>query len=209
MKIKNSVVLVTGSAVRVGKSIATVLAQKGARVVIHYRTRRDEAEETARELETFSGHPLIVQGDISRRSDWTRMRQEILDYYGRIDVLVNSAAIFYKTPFFKISDEQWDEFLDVNLRGVFLGCQIMGEVMKQQKRGKIINIADVAAEKVWSEYIPYCVSKAGVVALTRGLAKALAPEVMVNCIAPGTVLLADEYDEEEEQRLIEKTPLKR
>lgn len=209
MNIQNSVILITGSAVRVGKTIALTLAQKGARVVIHYRTRREEAEQTAREVAEFTGAPLIVQGDVSRREDWERMRDEILAVHGQVDVLVNNAAIFYRTPLFQTTEAQWEEFMAVNLKSVFLGSRILGEVMYRQRRGKIINIADVAGERVWANYIPYCVSKAGVIALTRGLAQALAPHVLVNAIAPGTVLLAEEYDEEEEQRLIHRTPLKR
>ena len=209
MQIKESIILVTGSAIRVGRAIALLLAEKGARVIIHYRSNKEEAHRTAAEIARFASSPLVVQGNISRREDWLRMKDEVLARHGRLDVLVNCAAIFYKTPFFEINDEQWDEFLNINLKGVFLGCQIFGEVMYHQQRGKIINIADVAAEKVWSHYIPYCISKAGVTALTRGLAKALAPHVTVNAIAPGTVLLAEQYDENEEQQLIEKTPLKR
>ncbi len=210
MKIQGSVILITGSAIRVGRAIALLLAKKGAQVVIHYRGNKDAAQQTAEEIVGITGAaPLVVRGDISLRADWLQMREAVLKHHGKIDVLVNSAAIFYRTPFLQISDEQWDEILNTNLKGVFMGCQVFGEVMVQQKRGKIINIADVAAEKVWSGYIPYCVSKAGVIALTRGLAKALAPHITVNAIAPGTVLLAEEYDEAEEQQLIDKTPLKR
>ncbi len=210
MEIRGSVILITGSAVRVGRAIALLLAEKRAQVVIHYRGNNEAAQQTAGEIAGITGEtPLVVQGDISHREDWLRMREAVLKHHGKIDVLVNSAAIFYKTPFLQITDDQWDEILVTNLKGVFMGCQVFGEMMVQQKRGKIINIADVAAEKVWSGYIPYCVSKAGVIALTRGVAKALAPYVLVNAIAPGTVLLAEQYDEAEEQQLIEKTPLKR
>ncbi|HQV32798.1 MAG TPA: SDR family oxidoreductase, partial [Calditrichia bacterium] len=166
--------------------------------------------QTAAEIAAIAGEkPLVVRGDISRAGDWEAMRDAILERHGRIDILVNNAAIFYKTPFLESTESEWDHFMDVNLKGVYLGCRIMGEVMMQQQSGKIVNIADVAAERIWPSYIPYCVSKAGVVALTRGLAKALAPHVLVNAVAPGTVLLAEEYDSEEEQALIDKTPLKR
>ncbi len=209
MQVQDRVILITGSAERVGKAIALRLAKAGARVVIQYRTKAEKARETANQLAALGPAPLLVQGDISKEEDWLSMREEILTAYGRIDVLVNNAAIFYKTPFLQSTLPDWRHFLDVNLTGVYLGCRIIGEVMVRQKEGKIINIADVAAEKVWKDYIPYCVSKAGVIALTQGLAKALAPHVLVNAIAPGTVLLAEDYDEEEEHRLIERTPLQR
>ncbi|NIS38564.1 SDR family oxidoreductase [Candidatus Saccharibacteria bacterium] len=209
MKIEDSIILITGSARRVGKSIALTLAEKGAQVILHYNASEHEISETAEQIAKIGKTPMILQGDISRSSHWIQMKNNVMAEFQRIDGLINNAAIFYKTPLLETTEKQWDQFMDVNLKGVFLGCQCFGEVMYQQKQGKIINIADVAAENVWSGYIPYCVSKAGVIALTRGLAKALAPYVTVNAIAPGTVLLAESYDEEEEQRLIDKTPLKR
>ncbi|GAB4340386.1 MAG: SDR family oxidoreductase [Calditrichia bacterium] len=209
MQLKDSVVLVTGGAHRVGRSISTLLANKGANVVIHYRTRQSEAKTLCQEFRQKGRQSLAVQGNIESESDWHKMRDQILEEFGRLDVLVNNAAIFYKTPFENIRYQDWQNFLNVNLIGPALGCQVFGEVMKRQGSGKIINIADVSGETIWKDYIPYCTSKAGVLALTRGMAKALAPHVTVNAVSPGTVLLADEYDEEEEKHLIEKTPLKR
>ena len=209
MEMKKKVVLITGSAERVGKHIALFLAQKGATVIIHYHTKKELAQQTAREIAQMGTPPLLVQGDISSAADWRRMRDAILQHHGRIDVLVNNAAIFYKTPFLDSDELDWDRFMNVNLKSVYLGSKIIGAEMLRQKSGKIINIADVSAYTIWPQYIPYCVSKAGVIALTRGLAKALAPYVLVNAIAPGTILLAEQYDEEEELALIQKTPLKR
>ncbi len=209
MDLSQKVILITGSAVRVGKTIALTLAQNGAQVIIHYKSNKDEAIHTVNEIAQFTEKPLVVQGDISKESDWARMRDTILNHFGKIDVLVNNAAVFYKTPFLQSTVNDWDFFHHINLRGTYLGCRIMGEVMMQQKEGKIINIADVSAYTVWENYIPYCVSKAGVIALTKGVAKALAPYVQVNAVAPGTILLAEEYDEAEELALIQKTPLKR
>jgi NAD(P)-dependent dehydrogenase (short-subunit alcohol dehydrogenase family) len=137
------------------------------------------------------------------------MLQTIISKWEKIDVLVNNAAIFYRTPFFEVSDFDWYNILDINLKGTFYGCQIMGEFMVKQRSGKIINIADVSAETVWPSYIPYCISKAGIIALTKGLSKALAPYVTVNAVSPGTVMLAEKYDPAEENYLIERTPLKR
>ncbi len=211
MEIRNSVVLVTGSADRVGKAIARTLAGKGARIVIHYKTNQEKARTTAAEIarDFPDASPLLVQGDVASRESWVQMKKTILNKWGRIDVLVNNAAIFYKTPFFQITDGDWDNFLNTNLKSVFLGCQIIGEEMVKRGKGKIINIADVSAYTIWADYIPYCLSKAAVISLTRGLAKALAPHVLVNAVAPGTVLLAKQHDPEEEQKLINRTPLKR
>lgn len=209
MQLKDSIVLVTGGAHRVGKNISTLLAEKGANIVIHYRNRKTEAEALQEYLNNMGRDCLTVGGSIESESDWLNIREQVLKKYGRLDVLVNNAAIFYKTPFNTIQLKDWHNFLNVNLIGTALGCQVFGEVMVKQGKGKIINVADVSGETIWKDYIPYCTSKAGVLALTRGMAKALAPNVTVNAVSPGTVLLAEEYDEEEENRLIEKTPLRR
>ena len=209
MKIDGKIALITGSAHRVGKEIALTLARYGAHIAIHYRTKADAARQTADEIQSIGQEVLVLQGDISQKSTWLNMREEIINKWKTIDILVNNAAVFYRTPLQEISEEDWDTFLNINLKGTFWGCQVMGEVMYQNKSGKIINISDVAAETVWPNYLPYCVSKVGVTTLTKGLAKALAPYVTVNAVAPGTVLLAEKYDEEEEDQLIKRTPLKR
>ena len=129
--------------------------------------------------------------------------------FGRIDILVNSAAIFYRTPFATVTEADWDRFLTVNLKAPFLLCRRAGELMSRQGSGKIVNVADIAGAKVWAEYIPYSISKAGLLALTTGLAKALAPAVQVNAIAPGTVLLPDGSSAEERERALARVPLKR
>jgi NAD(P)-dependent dehydrogenase (short-subunit alcohol dehydrogenase family) len=129
--------------------------------------------------------------------------------FGRIEILVNNAAIFSRTPFEELTEADWDRFLDVNLKGPFLLCRKIGAIMLRQGQGKIINLADVAGQKVWAEYLPYSVSKAGVIALTAGLAKALAPHVQVNAIAPGTILLPDGTSPEERERAVCRVPLGR
>lgn len=209
MEIKDKVVLITGSSDRVGKAIALKLAQNGANIIIHYHTNKDKARRTEHEVKKLGRESFSVQGDLSQRDDWLRIRNEILNRFHKIDVLINNAAIFYKTPFFDSQEKDWDNFMNINLKSVFLGSKIIGKHMYENGTGKIINMSDVSSETIWSDYIPYCVSKAGVIAITKGLAKALAPYVLVNCIAPGTVLLAENYDKNEEQTLIRRTPLKR
>jgi len=209
MKIKDKNVLITGSSDRVGRIIALTLAQHGANIIIHYHSNKDKALGTKSEISKLGRNVIAVQGDLSERSDWLSIKNDILRNLDQIDVLINNAAIFYPTPFFDSREEDWDNFMNVNLKSVYLGSQIIGEEMVKQGAGKIINIADVSGETIWPGYIPYCVSKAGVIALTKGLAKVLAPNVTVNCIAPGTVLLAKDYDENEEEKLIQRTPLKR
>lgn len=209
MNIKNSTILVTGSSDRVGKTIALELARRGANIVIHYYTNKEKAIKTAQEIDKLGCNTLIVSGDLSKNTEWHKIKQKAFNKFKKIDVLINNAAIFYKTPFFDLTEKDWDNFMNVNLKSIFFGSQIIGKQMYNDGFGKIINISDVSSEMVWPNYIPYCVSKSGVIAITKGLAKALAPKVLVNCIAPGTVMLAKHYDKKEENALISRTPLKK
>ena len=209
MEIEGKVALVTGGAKRVGRSIALALAERGAEVVLHYRGSEREAQEALALIKRAGGKPVAVQGDVSVAADVDRIVETAMQAFGRIEILVNNAALFYRTPFEDLTQEDWDRLLDVNLKGPFLLCRTIGAIMLRQGQGKIVNMADIAGQKVWAEYIPYSVSKAGVIALTIGLAKALAPNVQVNAIAPGTVLLPEGTSPEEEERAVRRVPLDR
>ncbi len=209
MEIEGKVALVTGAAKRLGRSIALALAERGAELVIHYRDSEREAQELLALLKRAGGKPVAVRGDVSVAADVDRIVETAMQAFGRIEILVNNAAIFYRTPFEKVTEEDWDRFLDVNLKGPFLLCRRIGGIMLRQGRGKIISLADLAGLKVWAEYIPYSVSKAGLIALTQGLAKALAPAVQVNAVAPGAVLLPEGTTPEERERAIRRIPLDR
>lgn len=209
MEIEGKVALVTGGAKRVGRSIALALAERGAEVVLHYRGSEREAQEVLALIKRAGGKPVAVQGDVSIAADVDRIVETAMQAFGRIEILVNNAAIFSRTPFDELTEKDWDRFLDVNLKGPFLLCRKIGAIMLQQGQGKIVNMADIAGHKVWAEYIPYSVSKAGVIALTSGLAKALAPHVQVNAIAPGTVLLPEGTTPEEQARAVRRVPLER
>lgn len=209
MEIEGKVALVTGGAKRLGRSIALALAERGAELVIHYRDSEREAQELLALLKRAGGKPVAVRGDVSVAADVDRIVETALQAFGRIEILVNNAAIFYRTPFENLTEEDWDRFLDVNLKGAFLLCRRIGGIMLRQGQGKIISLADIAGLKVWAEYIPYSVSKAGLIALTQGLAKALAPAVQVNAVAPGAVLLPEGTTPEERERAVRRVPLDR
>ena len=209
MEIEGKVALVTGGARRLGRCIALALAERGAELVIHYRDSEREAQEVLALLKKAGGKPVAVQGDVSIATDVDRMVETAMRAFGRIEILVNNAAVFYRTPFDQLTEADWDRFLDVNLKGPFLLCRQVGAIMLRQGQGKVINLADIAGLKVWAEFIPYSVSKAGLIALTRGLAKALAPAVQVNAIAPGAVLLPPGTSPVEEERAIRRIPLER
>jgi NAD(P)-dependent dehydrogenase (short-subunit alcohol dehydrogenase family) len=207
--IKGKVALITGAAVRVGRAIALELARRGARVVVHYHASELAAHEVVSIIEEVGQPAVALRADLSQSQQVEALVSESLRAFGRIDILVNNAAIFYRTPFLSVSEEDWDRHLDLNLKGVFLCCQAIAPVMLSQGGGCIINIADVAGVRPWAEYIPYCVSKAGVMALTQGLAKALAPTVLVNAVAPGTVLFPENYSEEDKEKVRAAIPLGR
>jgi len=203
-------VLITGSAKRVGKVIALELARLGAAVILHAFKSNEAAAAAASEIEALTScRPLVLSGDISQRETWTAMDSEIEKHYGGLDVWVHNASVFAATPFFSVSDREWQHFMDVNLKGAFFGAQVFGGEMKKKGRGKIIAIGDVAGELIWPSYIPYSVSRAGMHALMKGLARLLAPDVQVNVIAPGPVLLPENTDDAERQRILETIPLSR
>jgi pteridine reductase len=209
VEIEGKVALVTGAAKRVGRSIALALAERGAELVVHYRTSEREAHEVLAQAKRRGGKPVAVRADLASSADIAAMVETAMRAFGRIEILVNSAAIFYPTPFATLTEADWDRFLTVNLKAPFLLCRQVGEIMGRQGRGKIINLADIAGTKAWADFIPYSVSKAGLLALTAGLAKALAPSVQVNAIAPGTVLLPDDSTPEERDLAVRRVPLRK
>lgn len=209
MTLEGKVALITGAAVRVGRTIALELAQRKAKVVVHYHTSEREAREVVSIIEEAGQQAVALRADLSQSQRVETLVSESLRAFGRIDILVNNAAIFYRTPFLSMGEEDWDKHLDLNLKGVFLCCKAVAPVMVAQGSGRIINIADVAGVRPWADYVPYCVSKAGVIALTQGLAKALAPTVLVNAVAPGTVLFPENYTEEDKEKVRAAIPLGR
>lgn len=209
MQVKGSTALVTGGAVRVGKAIALALAERGANVAITYRSSEGPAQETAAELRAQGVQALAVRCDQRDPEQIRAAVREVEANLGPIDILINSASIFERTPFAEATLEDWDSHLEVNLRGPWLFSQAVGPGMQARGAGAIINMVDIAAERPFAGYLPYSVSKAGLVALTKGLARVLAPQVRVNGIAPGTVLWPEGYPEDQKAAYLEKTPLRR
>lgn len=209
MKLPGSVAVVTGGAIRVGKAIALALADHGAAVAITYRTSSAEADAVVRRIRRQGRKALAVRADQSDVAQIRAAARMIERQLGRIDVLVNSASNFYPTPFLTATPAQWDDLHAVNLRAPFFWAQAVAAGMARRRRGVIVNIADVSAFNPWSTYLPYCTAKAGVVALTHGLAKAMAPHVRVNAIAPGPILPPPGLGRTEKKRAQDKTLLKR
>jgi len=207
-ELAGKVALVTGGAVRVGLEIARALADAGADVAISYLRSSAAARAALRDLRARGVRAIALRADVGRPREARALVARAVRGLGRLDVLVNSAAIFVRTPVETVTPAQFDRLIAVNLRGPFFCSQAAARVMGR-RGGRIINIADVGAVRAWPGYVPYGISKAGVVMLTRGLAAALAPRIQVNAVAPGVVLLPEGFPREPARRLAARIPMGR
>ncbi|HET8924415.1 MAG TPA: SDR family oxidoreductase [Candidatus Acidoferrum sp.] len=182
------IALVTGAAKRLGRAVALRLAEEGADVVIHYRSSKAEAQSAVAEIEKLGRRAAAIGADLASVAEIRRLFDETAKQFGRLDVLISSAANFLPASIISTTEEIWDASLDTNLKAPFFCAQAAAPLLKRTK-GTIINFADTGGLLGWPGYIPHSVSKAGVVMLTKVLAKALAPEVRVNAIAPGTITM--------------------
>lgn len=208
-RLAGRVAVVTGGAIRLGRALALALAREGCHVAVNYHRSASAARATVRELQALGVEARALRADVSRPADARRLIRDALRHFGRLDVLVNSAGIFFPTPLYRTTPAQWDRLLAVNLKGPFLVSQAAARAMRRAGTGRIINIADVGGVRPWPSYIPYCVSKAGLLMLTKGLALALAPRVSVNCVAPGAVLLPEGASPALRRKLRRAIPMER
>lgn len=211
MDLEGKNALVTGSAKRVGRRTALRLAESGANVAVHYRTSEQEASDAVEELRSKGVDSLAVEADLRDLDEIDLLIDSVVEEFGGLDVLVNNASVFLRTPLGTVTEEDWELNLDVNLRAPFFTSQRAVQEMNGDGdvAGKIVNIADWSGFRPYEGYLPYCVSKAGVIALTKGLAKEAAPEVTVNAVAPGPVMLPPDFTEQDKQEIVERTPLQR
>lgn len=209
MELKNSVALITGAAARVGKATALALAAKGAAIAFTYLNDDEPWRDTLADIKAAGAAALALPLDVRQPEQPRAVVQQVIEHFGRIDLLVNNASVWLRAPFLQISAEQWQMALDINLTGPFLCAQAVTPHMLAQQAGVIINITDLSAYQTWPECAHHSASKAGLVALTRVLAAELAPHVRVNAIAPGTVLLPDNAPPEKERWAVENSLLKR
>ena len=200
--LRGKVVLVTGAARRIGRGIALRLAREGARVLIHYHASEEEARRTAAECQAE-----LFRANLESVAEIRGMFEEIERRVGRLDGLVNNAARFTRFDPMEIEEADWDFIHAVNLRAVFFCCQASARLMRKAGAGRIVNISSLGGIRPWAEHAHYCASKAGVIMLTRALAKAFAPEITVNSVAPG-VIPFDDLDEQSEA-MVRATPAKR
>jgi len=207
--LQNQVVLVTGAGRRIGRVIALTLARAGANVAVNYNASRRDAETTVAEIEKFGVQSFAVRADVASAAQVKAMFRAVQARFRRLDILVNNAGIFFPARWDKLTAKDWDRILGVNLKGPFFCAQAAARMMQRQKHGHIINISSLGGLQAWPGYMHYCASKAGVIMLTRCLAKALAPHIRVNSVAPGTILFPGEHRGREMQRIIQATPLKK
>jgi pteridine reductase len=209
MELRGRWALVTGAAKRVGRAIGRELATRGMHVVVHYNTSQDEAAAAVRELEALGVQAVALRADLARADDVRALAEAAEARTGGIAVLVNSASNYFRTPFDDLTEEVWDASLDVNLKGPFLLSWHLGRAMRARGAGRIVNITDWSGERPYRSYLPYTVSKAGLICLTKALAKELAPEVAVNAVSPGPVLAPEDMSETEREAITRATPLRR
>lgn len=219
ISLENQVVVITGGAKRLGRAIALQCVASGANVALTYNSSADEAAHTLRAAQAVRVSPEqkieLFQCDLTQTSEISHLAEKVSATVGTPTALVNNAAIFRRTPFEETSLEAWeqafDEHIATNLKAPYLLCKLFGDLFLQQQRGAIVNLADIYGTRPLANYTPYCLSKAGLVMLTQSLAKALAPHVRVNAIAPGTILTPSEYQNEADDvaTLLARIPMQR
>jgi len=201
------VALVTGAAKRLGRHVALRLAKEGADIIVHYHSSAADAQAAVNEIQALGRRAVALQADLAKITEIRRLVDEAGKQFGRLDVLINSAANFLPGSIISTTEEIWDASLSTNVKAGFFCAQAAGPLLRRSK-GVIVNFADAGGLTGWPGFIPHSISKAGVVMLTKVLAKALAPEVRVNAIAPGTITMPGDPPEWEAD-FVKLAPLRR
>jgi NAD(P)-dependent dehydrogenase (short-subunit alcohol dehydrogenase family) len=207
--LEDQVALVTGAGKRIGRVIALTLARAGADLVVHYNESKEGAQACVREIESLGRQAMAARADVSRPKQVAAMFRAVEKRFGRLDILVNNAGIFFPAQWDVLGEEDWDRVLGTNLKGAFFCAQAAARIMRRQGHGRIVIISSLGGLQAWPDYIHYCASKAGVISLTRSMAKALAPHIQVNTVAPGTILFPGERRDARTQKRIAGIPLKK
>lgn len=208
--LQNKVALITGGSGRIGATTARYLHQQGMRVVIHYRDSTLRAEKLRVEFcKIRADSVMLIRGDLTEIAKVKNLVRQCVSALGQLDVVINNASAFYPTPIKTATEQQWQAVMDTNLKAPFFLAQAAAPYLKQS-HGVIINITDIYADRPHAEHPIYNASKAGLVSLTKSLARDLAPDIRVNAVAPGAIMWpAQGLDELSKQRIISRTPLKR
>jgi pteridine reductase len=203
------VALVTGAGARVGQRIALRLAESGLAIAAHYHTSSSGAAELVTAIRSDGGIAESYGVDLSTSEGASDLAHAVRADFGRIDLLVNNASVWEKTPLDSLTEEQFDRLMMVNLRSPFFLSLTVGRWMKEQGAGTIVNLLDWSVDRPYPNHVPYGITKAALAAATRGLARALAPEVRVNAVSPGAVLLPEGIGTDHAEEILEAIPMKR
>lgn len=207
--LEDHVALVTGAGRRIGREIALELGRAGASVIVNYNRSRREALATVQDIRASGADALASRADVARPVEVRRMFRAVKDRFGKLDLLVNNAGIFFRERWDRLTEKQWDQILGVNLKGPFFCAQQAARLMQRTGGGQIINISSLGGLQAWPDSMHYCSSKAGLIMLTRCLAAALAPDIRVNSIAPGMILFPGEKRSPLMKSVIRSTPLRK
>ncbi|MBN1054453.1 3-oxoacyl-ACP reductase FabG [Clostridium botulinum] len=213
MRLKDKVVIVTGASRGIGKAIAVEMAKEGAKIVVNYNNNKDKAIDVVREIEDIKGTAIAVKADISKRNEVRGMINIAVENFGAIHILVNNAGILQQKPFETITDEEWDEIFDINMKGTFICCQECIPYMVKNNFGRIINISSIGGQWGGNLAVHYSATKAGIISLTRSLAKIYSKDgINTNCISPGLVLTemsAEEMSTDAGKEKLKNIPINR
>ncbi len=210
MNLKGRHILITGAAKRIGRALALSLATEKARLTVHYQTSREDAERVCQRAKQSGSDAIYIQADLAKLSQITQAVGDAVNHFGPVEILINSASIFHPSDALTVTVEEWDRFQDINVRGQYLFArEVAKHLLPTRGQGVILNLADVHGERPVRKFLPYTISKAGLLLMTRALAKEWGPDIRVNSISPGAVLLPDHYTEEEKLRSIDRSLLGR
>ncbi|MDR9435570.1 MAG: pteridine reductase, partial [Thiohalophilus sp.] len=206
---EHKVVLITGAAHRIGATTARLLHEQGMNIVLHYRHSREAAEQLQLELEHQRADSVVLaQADLHHTNELRQLAKQAAQVWGRLDVLINNASTFYPTPIESASVEQWDDLMGSNVKAPFFLSQAAAPYLQEQ-RGCIVNIVDIHAERPLRNFPLYSMAKASLGMMTKALAAELGPEIRVNGIAPGAILWPENLEDEDKEKIISRTFLKR
>ncbi len=209
MKLEGKVAIVTGGAVRIGKALALALAEQGVQVAITYHASGDAAQETLQALKTLGVEGLALQTDLGQPSQTAAIVEQIAAHFGQVDILINSAAIFEPGGWDDTTEEAWDRHFALNLKSPFFLSQAFARHVGKERPGHIVNIADWRGVRPSTDHMAYTLTKAALIAMTKSLALALAPNIQVNAIAPGMILPPPGKDQAYLEQWADKIPAKR
>lgn len=209
MALTGKTALITGAAKRVGRAIALELADAGCNVAVHYNTSHQEAIAVRDQIAAGGRRCCLVQGDLADPDAPRRVVAAAVEALGSLDILINNAAIFTRMSLADFDAGAWQRTLQINLTAVAALCHHAQPHLNKAKPGQIVNLCDIAADRPWKGHLAHCVSKAGLVCLTKALARELAPTIQVNGVAPGIAIFPDDYDQQTRDRLVARVPLGR